>query len=417
MIDQTTPSATVSGSSLIAARPVRHLRRRARTVALRLALLLLSLLLPLLALELALRWFGPILPGNYSTGYYLTTDPVYGRFHVRDFSGWTRTPEYTTFFRTNGLGLRGAPLSATPAPGVNRILVTGDSFVEAAQVREEESFTQRLGRSMEGVDGKRYEVLNAGIGGWGTGQELLYLRNEGLALRPTLVLLVLYVGNDIVNNSATLERQDGLEIPFKPYWELDGADGLRQLPHQERPADPDDWALQIGRRSSALFNFVESGFFDKFKYRDLDLVGNQSDVGKPVLRARYTPEWEQSWQITERLLAQAAATAAQAGVSFVVVAAPSTFQVIPDDWRQLVRESRRPQSDWDQDKPSQRLAEIAARRGLTLIDLLPALRAARDNGAAPLYFDRDKHWTPAGHEVVAQAIEARLRELGLIAHR
>ena len=392
----------------------RHRGRRARIVALRLALVLFGLLLPLLALELALRWLGPILPGNYTTGYYLTTDPVYGRFHVRDFSGWTRTSEYTTFFRTNGLGLRGGPVSSTPTPGVDRILVTGDSFVEAAQVREEESFTQRLGRSLEAVDGKRYEVLNAGVGGWGTGQELLYLRNEGLALRPTLVLLVLYVGNDIGNNSAALERQDILEMPHKPYWELDGDDGLRQLPHRERPADPDDWALLLGRRGSALFNFVESGFFDKFKYRELDLVGNQNEVGKRVLRAHYSPEWEQSWQITERLLAQAAAAVAQAGVTFVVVVAPSPLQVVPDDWLQLVRESR---SDWDQDKPSQRLAEIAARRGLTLIDLLPALRSARDNGAAPLYFEYDKHWTPAGHQVVAQAIEARLRELGLLSKR
>src|SRR5215213_6327510 len=129
MIDQTTPSATVAERPLNAAGPVRPLRQRARTGALRLALLLFSLLLPLLALELALRWFGPILPGNYSTGYYLTTDPVYGRFHVRDFSGWTRTSEYTTFFRTNGLGLRGGALSSTPAPGVDRVLVTGDSFV------------------------------------------------------------------------------------------------------------------------------------------------------------------------------------------------------------------------------------------------------------------------------------------------
>src|SRR5690349_10106483 len=97
---------------------------RARTVVLRLVLLLLSLSLPLLVLELALRWFGPILPGNYSTGYYLTTDPVYGRFHVRDFSGWTRTPEFTSYFRTDSLGLRGGPVTPLPAAGVYRILVT-----------------------------------------------------------------------------------------------------------------------------------------------------------------------------------------------------------------------------------------------------------------------------------------------------
>src|SRR5438874_12549255 len=139
-------------------------RRRGR-IGLLLGLMLSGLLLPLLALEVALRSLGPILPGNYSTGYYLTTDPVYGRFHVRGFGGWTRAPEYTTYFRTNQQGLRGPEISPRKPADVLRVLVVGDSFVEAAQVAEEQTFTQRLERSLNSASGaKRVEVLNAGIG-------------------------------------------------------------------------------------------------------------------------------------------------------------------------------------------------------------------------------------------------------------
>lgn len=384
-------------------------------MALRVGLVLFSLVLPLLALEVALRVLGPIFPGNYSTGYFLTTHPSYGRFHVRGYSGWEKTREYTTYVRTNSLGLRGAEVSPAKPVDVFRIVVVGDSIVEAAQVMEEQTFAQRLERSLNSSSpSRRVEVLNAGVGGWGTGQEMLYLRQEGLRLQPDLVLLVLYSGNDIANNSSKLERQDVLDSLYKPYWEIDASNGLRQVPHRERiPEALDEW-LWLGRRSSALFNYVETGFFDKFKYGQLDFIGDRADLGKPVLLAQYPPEWEESWQVTERLLAAAAQDSAAAGSGFVVVLAPSTFQVMPDDWRDLIRTGRRPASDWDQEKPNKKMAGITARRGLPLIDLLPALRAARDAGLRRLYFEHDKHWTATGHEVVAQALEEQLRRLGLL---
>jgi hypothetical protein len=409
-VTQRAGSEGVPGAS-----PGKH--RRGVSLKLRLTLVAASLLAPLLMLELALRLFGPILPGNYSTGYYLTTHPVYGRFHVTSFGGWTRAPEYTTYLRTNSLGLRGPEISASKPSDVFRVLVVGDSFVEAAQVAEDETFVHRLAASLEGqVAGKRIEVLNAGIGGWGTGQEMLYLEQEGLKLQPDLVLLVLYDGNDLANNSPRLERQDVLEIAYKPYWELDGQGGLRELPFRQREPDPSDRWLWPLRRASVLFNFAESGFFDKFKYRDLDIVGNQSDVGKPVLLADYPPDWEEAWQVTELLLDRAAKDVTASGGTFAVVLAPSTFQVVNEDWRDLVKNGRRPQSAWDRERPNKVLAEIAARRGFRLIDLMPALRDADDDGSS-LYFDRDKHWTARGHEVVAAELSRQLRSKGLVATR
>src|SRR6185295_19067614 len=56
----------------------------------RLALLLLGLLLPLLMIELALRLFGPILPGNYRTGSFQAAHPNYGRFQLPNFDGSIR---------------------------------------------------------------------------------------------------------------------------------------------------------------------------------------------------------------------------------------------------------------------------------------------------------------------------------------
>src|SRR5687768_16074598 len=54
---------------------------------------LVGVLAPLLMLEVALRLFGPILPGNYDTGHYLERHARLGHFNVPNFDGWIKTRE------------------------------------------------------------------------------------------------------------------------------------------------------------------------------------------------------------------------------------------------------------------------------------------------------------------------------------
>ena len=179
-------------------------------------MLVVSLLAPLLLVEAALRLFGPVLPGNYSTGTFLTPHPVYGRFHVPGFDGWVKTREFASRVTINALGLRGPERPYAKPDGVRRILVLGDSFTEAAQVAERESTVSRLEAALNARGTDRYEVLNAGVGGWGTGQQLVYLREEGYRYQPDLVLVLLYLGNDVFDNSYAL--QGSPKSPHEPYW-------------------------------------------------------------------------------------------------------------------------------------------------------------------------------------------------------
>src|SRR5437899_11369763 len=68
-----------------------------------------------------------------------------------------------------------------------RILVLGDSFTEGVQVDEEDLFTARLEKMNPPL-----EVINAGVGGYGTVQEYLYLLSEGLRFNPDFVLLIFF---------------------------------------------------------------------------------------------------------------------------------------------------------------------------------------------------------------------------------
>ena len=49
------------------------------------------------------------------------------------------------------------------------------------------------------------EVLNLGVGGYGTAQQLLTLEEDGLRYRPDLVVLGFFLGNDVQNNSRAIE--------------------------------------------------------------------------------------------------------------------------------------------------------------------------------------------------------------------
>jgi hypothetical protein len=55
------------------------------------------------------------------------------------------------------------------------------------------------------------------------------------------------------------------------------------------------------------------------------------------------------------------------------------------------------------DAPSQALIRILQKQGIESCDLLPALAQAHQQGRT-LHFPHDGHWTPEGHEVVAQAL-------------
>src|SRR6185369_2313530 len=106
-----------------------------------------GLLFGLLAVEVVLRLLGPRLPvvnGLTSIATFQTYHPIYGFFHRPGASGWIETPEYTSYVAFNSHGLREREIEPAKPPGVFRVMVAGDSFVEGAQVPAENTVSRRL---------------------------------------------------------------------------------------------------------------------------------------------------------------------------------------------------------------------------------------------------------------------------------
>jgi hypothetical protein len=97
-------------------------------------------------------------------------------------------------YKINSQGFRGPELASSGAS--TRVLVYGDSFIQGDFSRTEETLTEQLKGRVASKAGKGVEVVNAGVAGYGPDQELRRMEQELPALKPKLVIVAIYAGND-----------------------------------------------------------------------------------------------------------------------------------------------------------------------------------------------------------------------------
>ncbi len=299
------------------------------------------------------------------------------------------TDEYDALVHVNARGFVDGEWGPR-RPGVARVLLLGDSFVQAAQV----DLPDGLGRVADRALGPGVEVLSAGVPGAGTGTALLLARRLLPELRPDLVVYAWTTSNDVLNNDPLLDDK-----PDKPYFDLvDGA--LRR-----RSAGADPIAPGPLFRGSALLRLVTRTCRARQEARRRIALGH----GLPVELRIHDPDageqWAQAWAVTDALLAALADEAAAAEVLLVTALLPDAVQATDEGRAAAI--ARWPQlAGWDLDRAQARAATVAARHG-PVIDLQPALHAAGPG----LYLPVDGHWTAKGHAVAGAALAEGLAPL------
>ncbi|HET6373485.1 MAG TPA: SGNH/GDSL hydrolase family protein, partial [Candidatus Polarisedimenticolia bacterium] len=164
-----------------------------RRVAGNLALLLISSAFACAAAEAYLRFFRP--PPLEAA--YVWEDRTLR--HLPSFKYTYARSEFANIVTYNALGLRGPEVSERKAPGTLRVLFLGDSFVEGKQVADTDVVTAVLQR-LAAAKGLALEVVNAGVSGYGTAEEVILWDKVGRGLHPDLVLVGFYP-NDVRNNA------------------------------------------------------------------------------------------------------------------------------------------------------------------------------------------------------------------------
>ena len=121
----------------------------------------------------------------------------------RDLRARFSSSEFDVSFETNESGLRGQPLRSDET---YRVLGLGDSFAMGYGVEAEETYLSMLGELWD----PRVEIepLNAGLVGYNPYNSYHYLIGEGLGFEPKLVILQLWVGDDLCGGRDPGRPQD-----------------------------------------------------------------------------------------------------------------------------------------------------------------------------------------------------------------
>jgi hypothetical protein len=163
---------------------------------------------------------------------------------------------FQAMVKTNSRGLRDDEYSYEKPQGVRRILLLGDSVTVGMEVDKKEVIDFQLegllNRSRE--SGIIWEVINAGVRGYGTDQSYLFLRNEGYKYSPDLIAYI-FVDNDRTENITIHKpgRKYGKSY-FTP--EESGKLTLRGVP-VPREFEPSGMWVMSDKAAERYYNFKE----------------------------------------------------------------------------------------------------------------------------------------------------------------
>lgn len=387
--------------------------RRRSSLRRRVCLLLLGVVAALLVLETAVRALVPV------SDFFWEWDPLLGTKLTANKRGrWVVRGLLDTQVVTNSHGFRDRERAYEKPPQRQRVVLLGDSFLEALQVPFEHSLPYLLEEALR-QRGFDVEVLNLGISGYGTAREYLLLREKGLRYQPDLVVLF-FTGNDVSDNSASLQG-----LPHVPYPIRNGRGQLLRDPHGEPLfTTPSDAPNRLGPLASLLRRHAKSyrllreavdawPGLHAFLYRTRLVSTPPEPVNQvrpdnlgyyELYRVEDRGPWADAWSVTFSFILELRRLATRHGARFGVVVIPFAWEVYPQ-WRQsLLR--RLPASEGlslDFDRPARRLGSFLAASRIPHRVLLEDFRTAASH-RAHLYLPGDGHWSAAGHQLATELI-------------
>ncbi len=332
-------------------------------------------------------------------------------------------PPFTV--RVNDHGLIDRDYPAVNPPGGLRLLVLGDSFTEAVQVpAERRSFQMVEDRAAALADGP-YEIIEMGVARYSPAQYYRAYLAEGRRYDPDVVIVLLYLGNDIEEMRPDTGQDVVLGLDAGRVYQYTLVDGaLTEVPADRwRPPSGSsrvEAPLPVQRaiflrliRASVLADLLSRELIDRPAAYALGLYGGVMPVAAR-LQADYTdPLYAQVWPVFEAVLVALRDAAEADGAQFAVVIAPEMDAIDPEGYFARYPAFADRRADFDGDRLERQVTALLEANGIAYFSLTPALRAAAQRaGGAPLYYASNTHWTPAGHAAAAEALAGWLARQG-----
>ena len=327
------------------------------------------------------------------------------------------------FVQINSRGFRDRERSYDKLANTLRIAVLGNSWTEALQVPVDKTYTADLENDLEAhgcFAPKHVEVLNFGVAGYSTAQELLTLQKIVWNYHPDVVLLAFYPARDIANNLR--ELNNAVNPEQSPYYvyrqdQLVLDDSFRSLPVLEkRQILLQSLRYRVEEQSRLLQAVGALRTVGRTRVAMLDAKQKANSAGVAGLEYTiYAPPtdaiMQSAWKVTEGLLLLMRDEVQSHGAEFRIVTLATRPQVIPDRGKQLEFIHKLGVSDLAY--ADDRIRQFGAREGIPVINLAPSLSEFAQTHQAYLNgFNRVNigtgHWNETGHRVAAETIAHEL---------
>ena len=418
------------------------MKSKRREWMLRLGLLAASLLVGYLIIEgglrllffQSLRW-----PGAHYQPLMIEPDPEVGWILQPSQVAYRESLDFRVVLEVNAEGMRNQEVTLDKEPGVFRIAVLGDSYMEASHVDYDDAFPMALEAKLR-AQGYPVEVLNFGVAAYGNLQAKLRLERDALEYDPDLILYGFYSENDLIENHEALTLRlwgpDDWRTFARPYAELD-ADGELVVipPNYEQARAVFEEYLTMTRPFIMRLPFLDTSVtrqtvrqvrrslaqrVSKPGHDPNISLGCYLEAYHPPLRrdqdmteAQYAQYWAEARALKETILAEMQGIAQTHDLPMAVFTVPSKAQVEPA-YQERIHELY-PELDFDWRMTERALLALADREGFHVLDLVPIFQDEHARTGEMLHYSReDVHWNPTGHRFAAEEVLAWLQAEGLL---
>ena len=326
-------------------------------------------------------------------------DPVLGytpQENVVSLHGW---------WQSNNIGARkrrDTPPSVEP--GRRRLLLFGDSYVQATRVRQEQAWPGLL-------ETETLETVNLGVDGYSMAQSYLRYRQLKNRIDHDLVLLVFVPIKDLWRDVNTIRSlaKDWDYYPVMPRFVLEqGALVLVPSPYDSPSRIFEDSGTVVSDKLTSHLERYDRFYFAA-EYRESRLperlllykVGLRAYLvyKKRALYARLHAESE-AVQVTQRIFDAMADEVEREGARFVLVYLPSRRDL------DSLQSSDSYAASW------KRIVESTCAAGFLCLDLSPALLEAPAESLDVGY--EGSHYGPRANRLIADLVGRYLNEQGLV---
>ncbi|MBN2406662.1 MAG: hypothetical protein JXJ19_03095 [Elusimicrobia bacterium] len=353
----------------------------------------------------------------YSPEYYFDYRPSQV-FIRRAFSAADKMKSVVNHI--NSISIRG-PEIGRKEPGKRRVLMLGDSFIQA----EEVGYGGSAGQVLQGMLDNGYEVISHGMGGWSPLLELNWLNKKGLTLEPDTVVLFLcqndFHGPHVSRADVNLTKKavfDENSIPVKFNVPADrsmegrGVPGIRLFRFIRRNVIPffkeRYFTEQLTQDEVDFLLSAEISGFEKKMNKMLPPHRRKNTVKDIIRMSRPVSLWEEGTKNNINLslgyLDKIAVILKEKNIRLIVTLVPFGWNISKTE----NKVGRRCYMFADAIIPlgglEERIKMYCAGKGIEYFDLNSVLKKAAEERSGDLYYSYDGHWTSLGNRIVGEAL-------------